>query len=59
MKINQIQNFTLLPYINKVINQYSHKLIHVDERPGFYEDVSTSREILKPVPIENKDDIRF
>lgn len=59
MKINQIQNFTLLPYINKVINQYSHKLIHVDERPGFYEDVYTSRKILRPVPIENKDDIKF
>jgi len=31
----------------------------VDERPGFYEDVYTSRNILKPVAIEHKDQIEF
>lgn len=57
--INTIPNFTLAPYAKKVISQYSHKLVPVDDRPGFYEDINTSREVLKPVPIQHKDQIKF
>lgn len=59
MTIQQIENFTLAPYTNKIIRLYSHKLTKVEERPGFYEDVSTSSRIRRPVLIQNKHEIEF
>lgn len=59
MTIEQIENFTLPSYTNKVIRLYSDKLIKVEERPGFYEDVATSSRVRRPVLIQDKDTIEF
>lgn len=59
MGIQQIENFTLSTYTKKIIRLYAHKLTAVEERPGFYEDVSTSSRIRKPVLVQNKHEIEF
>lgn len=58
MTVQIKDNFLSEDYADKIKSLYSHKLVKVDSRPGFYEDLSP-KNVRVPTPIENKDDILY
>jgi len=59
MTVQIIENFFVPTFIDNVVKLYSHKLTQVKERKGFFEDIDTPRDTLRPLGIEHKDQIEF
>jgi predicted 2-oxoglutarate/Fe(II)-dependent dioxygenase YbiX len=59
MTVQVVENFMIPTFADSIIRMYSHKLTKVEERTGFYEDIDTPRETLRPLGIEHKDQLEF
>ena len=58
MTVQVIDNFLSADTVEQIKSLYAHKLVKVDSRPGFYEDLS-SRTVRRPIPLDRKDEIEY
>ena len=59
MTVQVVENFFVPSFMDSIIDLYSHKLTRVEERTGFFEDINTPRDTLRPLGIEHKDQLEF
>jgi hypothetical protein len=54
MTVQLVPKFVSPTYTDSIVNLYGHRLLKVDSRPGFYEDIGRSAGI-SPIPISSKE----
>lgn len=58
MTVQVKPNFLPSSYTDEIIKSYGHRLLKIDSRPGFYEDVGRKSGI-RPVPFYNKEIVEY